>query len=119
MSYLLQMPMKFECGHCHQMYLHTYQYTDHHCPECPTVEIKDCSWAWLNGMICYNTRSFLLKSYLRQTWHMLKQTTLMIPAIKPNTVATLNFSLKMMRPATTPKTTTKIFMPAKRLQVCL
>lgn len=32
---LSALPMKFECTHCNQVYLHAYQQDDHHYPTCP------------------------------------------------------------------------------------
>ena len=73
MSYLLQMPMKFECGHCHQMYLHTYQYTDHHCPECPTCRDQGLLMGVAEWDDLLQHPIVFAKSYLRQTWHMLNK----------------------------------------------
>ncbi|CAB1212536.1 hypothetical protein SFB21_1116 [Acinetobacter bouvetii] len=73
MSLLMSMPMKFECHHCKQYYLHLYQPEDHHYPSCP-----DCHQ---NGILLglAEKEDFLqhplifLSSYLKQSWHKLSK----------------------------------------------
>lgn len=73
MSYLLKMPMKFECTYCNHCYVHHYQYEDHHYPTCP-----DCQKAGLlmgvaeMGDVLHHPMIFA-SSYLKETWHMLSK----------------------------------------------
>jgi hypothetical protein len=73
MSLLLSMPMKFECHHCKQYYLHPYKPENLQYPACPCCH--------KNGLLLglAETEDFLqhpfifLTTYIKQTWHRLNK----------------------------------------------
>ncbi len=73
MSILLQLPIKFECKHCQQIYFHSYAQSALHPPHCP-----DCQHAGLLMGVAEKTDLLRypilwIGKVMKQSWHKLNK----------------------------------------------
>lgn len=73
MSLFIPMPMKFECHHCRQCYIHLYQQKDHHYPACPACHNNGLLMGIAEPGDFFQHPLIFLSGYLKQTWHKLSK----------------------------------------------
>ena len=73
MSLFIPMPMKFECHHCRQCYIHLYQQEDHHYPACPACHNNGLLMGIAEPEDFLQHPIMFISGYLKQTWHKLSK----------------------------------------------
>ena len=73
MTTLVQLPIKFECKHCHHIYLYRHNSLSLHNPLCPDCQHTGLLMGVAEKVDLLRYPVMLLNKFMKQSWHKLNK----------------------------------------------